>query len=102
VKVDKAPTTKPKSSRPKTRRRPRTLHNFELIYRGSFEAFDDIEAVLAKPGREDIFLGWQGGEYHLGFSREAPSFRDALVSAIVEVECLGLGLELVDMELMDD
>ena len=78
------------------------MHHFELVYRGSFDAFDDVEAVLGKPGREDIFLGWRGGVYRLGICREAPSFRDALVSALVEVECLGLGLELVDMELIDD
>ena len=58
--------------------------------------------MLAKPGREDVFLGWQGGRYHLGFCREAPTFHDALVSAIAEVQCLGLGLELVNMEFTDD
>lgn len=92
----------PKSPRPKVKKPLRLLHNFELIHRGSFDSYDDIWAELAKPGREDIFLGWQGGVYRLGFGREAPSFRDALLSAIAEVDCLGLGLELVKMELTDD
>jgi hypothetical protein len=76
----------------------KTTHTFELVYNGSFDSYDDIESVIILGGREDIFLGWQNGAYRLGFSKKAPSFRTALLSAIADVECLGLDLELVDVE----
>ena len=80
----------------------KSVHHFELVYRAPFEAYDDIEGAIAAAGRFDVFIGWSEGAYRLGFAREAPSFRAALISAIADVECLGLDLVLVDVELQDN
>ena len=46
-------------------------------------------------------IGVHCGRPYIAFSREAPSFRVALLSAIADVERAGVGIELVGVVMED-
>ncbi len=95
----KTTSTRPKRSpnqRPREPKRP--VFRFSLIYSGPTELTDEIENALLEAGCDDALLGIQGGRLFLDFAREAPSFRLALTSAIMDVEFACLGLELVRVD----
>lgn len=53
---------------------------------------------MFEAGCDDALLGMRAGEVTLGFAREAPSFREALLSAIADVEKAALPIRLVRVE----
>ena len=88
----------PKMSKAQPTRAGRTVHQFSLIFSGPTELTQELEDSLYEAGCSDALLGIQDGHVFLDFHREAPSFRIALMSAIADVECAGVGLELIRVE----
>ncbi len=73
-------------------------HNFTLVYCGVDDLTQDLWDPLFEAGCDDALLGMRAGEVTLGFAREAPSFREALLSAIADVEKAALPIRLVRVE----
>ena len=100
----RSPMAKPKRPRrlatSKDRRRPpQPTHDFTLVYPGSLEDLtDDGVDALYEAGCDDALVGSSEGFIRIHFDRESPSFRIALISAILDVERSGLNLELIRVE----
>ncbi len=62
------------------------------------ELSDKDADALYEAGCSDALVGSSGGEILIGFHREAPSFRIALMSAITDVERSGVDMELIRVE----
>ena len=73
-------------------------HKFALIFPPVDDLTGELLDALYEAGCDDATVGIQGGVLFLDFARSAPSFRMALMSAISDVECSGLGLELLRVE----
>jgi hypothetical protein len=71
---------------------------FTLRYLGVTELNRELEDALFEAGCDDALLGIQGGMIFLDFSRRASSFREALLSAIEDVEKAGMPIRLVRVE----
>lgn len=82
----------------KAARPQQATHRFSLLYSGVTELTNEVEDALYEQGCDDALIGIQHGFFFLDFTREAPTFRAALTSAIADVECSGLPLELVRVE----
>ncbi|CAN5605728.1 hypothetical protein BH23PLA1_BH23PLA1_42340 [soil metagenome] len=74
------------------------VYEFSLIFSGPSELTEEMENSIYEAGCSDTLLGIQNGEIFLDFHREAPSFQVALISAIMDVERAGIGLELIRVE----
>ena len=68
-------------------------YDFALILTGVPELTTDVEDGLFQAGCDDATLSMQYGSLYLDFSRAAPSLKDAILSAIrdVQVRCDGDG-----------
>ena len=73
-------------------------HQFSLIYPPVEVLTRELVDALFESGCDDATVGIQGGVLFLDFTRSAPSFRLALMSAILDVERSGLPLELLRVE----
>jgi hypothetical protein len=74
----------------------RKSFSFRLVFSGPSELFDELEKAVLDAGCDDALLGVVDGVPFLIFDREAPTFRDALLSAIEATQ--RAGLELVRVE----
>src|SRR4051794_37954463 len=74
-----------------------SLHRFTLILAGP-EATEEMAEALFIAGCDDATLGSCNGVISLDFSREAPSLREAVASAIADVGRADLGLQVVRVE----
>ena len=77
-------------------REARPTHTFTLVLAGVRELTDALEDTLFEAGCDDALLGTRDGVVYLDFDREAPSFREALLSAIAEVETAGFKVARVE------
>ena len=68
-------------------------YDFALILTGVSELSTAVEDGLFQAGCDDATLSMQYGSLYLEFSRTAPSLKDAILSAIrdVQVRCDGDG-----------
>jgi hypothetical protein len=64
-------------------------HSFTLHVAGISVAGDHYEDVLFEAGCDDALVGVAGGAIFLDFDREAPSFEEAVNSAVKNVEQAG-------------
>lgn len=71
---------------------------FTLIYSGPTELTQELEDAIFEAGCDDALLGIVEGRLILDFSRKAPSLREALFSAINDVERTGLPIRLTGFE----
>jgi len=95
------PRPKAALSTPKLNAKVRNEYEFGLAFRfdqGAEELDDAMVDALFEAGCDDALVAVRSGEPYITFSREAPSFRVALFSAIADVERSGVGLELVRVE----
>lgn len=95
------PRPKAARSTPKLNAKVRNEYEFGLAFRfdqGVEELDDAMVDALFEAGCDDALVAVRCGEPYITFSREAPSFRVALFSAIADVERSGVGLELVRVE----
>ncbi len=73
--------------------------NFTLDFAGEFEEItQELEDAVFEAGCDDSLISLSNCVLRIGFSREAPSYRIALYSAIADIERTGLGLELAAVE----
>lgn len=73
-------------------------YDFTLLLDGSREITDDIERALDEAGCDDATLSQRSGRLHLTFSRLAPSMKDAIVSALLDVVKAGVGLTVIRVD----
>ena len=70
-------------------------YEFTLIYDGPTELTDELENAIFEAGCGDALLSIIDGQMVLDFNREAPSLREALSSAIDDLERTGLPIRLI-------
>jgi hypothetical protein len=70
--------------------------NFVLILEGFNELNREVEDRLYEAGCDDALLGMRGATPFLEFDREAKSIREAVVSAIRDVESAGYAVVAVE------
>ncbi len=73
-------------------------HPFTLILSGIAELSEDVCDALFEAGCADALMGIRDGVVFLDFDREASSFREAVLSAIAEVESAGIGVMVLRVE----
>jgi hypothetical protein len=76
-------------------------HRFSLLYTGVEDLTDEFANAMYEAGCDDASIGIQDGFFFADFGRVAPSFRDALISAIEDIERVGQPLRLVRVEPLD-
>lgn len=84
---------KPKTANP----RP-SEYDFALIVGGVRDLDERAENALFESGCEDATLSMQYGRLYIEFSRGAASLKDAVLSAIRDVRCAGLGAEVLRVD----
>ncbi len=76
-------------------------HEFMLIYAGVEDYTDELADALYEAGCGDALIGMRDGLFFASFARDAPTFREALISAIEDIERAGQPLRLVRVEPLD-
>jgi hypothetical protein len=76
-------------------------YRFTLILSGISDLSEPVRDALFESGCDDALLGMRDGKVFLDFDRKAASFRDALLSAITDVESSGLEAQVVRVEPLD-
>jgi hypothetical protein len=72
--------------------------SFTLVLSGVRALTDEVTDALFQAGCDDALVGMRDGAIYLDFDREAASFRDAVLSAIADVEKAGLGARVIRVE----
>jgi hypothetical protein len=75
---------------------PHETHEFTLILSGVSESTEEMANAVYEAGCDDASLASREGVVFLGFDREAPSFRDAVLSAIRDVRMAGYQVARVE------
>jgi hypothetical protein len=75
-----------------------TSHAFTLVLGGASSLTRELQDALFESGCDDALLGIRDGVVFLDFDRQATSFRDALLSAIADVERAAAGVSVVRVE----
>jgi predicted DNA-binding transcriptional regulator AlpA len=70
-------------------------YTFQLILSGISEPDDNIEDALYESGCDDALLYFKNSISFLEFDRKAGSIRQAIISAIKDVENAGIGVKVV-------
>jgi hypothetical protein len=77
---------------------PMQAYPFTLILSRVREITAGVEDALFEAGCDDALLGERDGVVFLDFKREAPSVREAVLSAIADVEKAGIGAQVARVE----
>jgi hypothetical protein len=70
-------------------------HEFELLLAGVDELDDDVANALFEAGCDDGSPAQCDREVRIGFTREAPTMKQAILSAIADVHRAGIGARVV-------
>lgn len=73
---------------------PQLEHEFTLILSGIDDLNDDLLDALYESGCDDALVGMREQVAFADFCREAPSFEEAVASAIRDVSNAGIRAEL--------
>jgi hypothetical protein len=73
-------------------------YDFTLELTGIEDIRDDAADRLYESGCDDALLGQRSGRVYLSFAREAPSLREAIRSAVEDVNAAGFGVLRVESE----
>src|SRR5262249_29482712 len=73
-------------------------HDFRLILDGVDDLDPRIVDALYEAGCDDGTIGSRAGVVSIGFTRSAPTMREAIASAIRDVERAGIGARVVRVE----
>jgi len=73
-------------------------HKFTLILSGMSDLAPELANALYEATNGDIECNMRDGIAFLEFERTAPTLRDAITSAIANVEGAGLGVRVVRVE----
>jgi hypothetical protein len=71
---------------------------FTLVLSGVTEVTTEVEGALFEAGCDDALVLSRDGVVYLDFDRERPSFREAVLSAITDVEQADIGAKVVRIE----
>jgi hypothetical protein len=74
------------------------MHGFTLILDGVPDLTEEVANRLFEAGCDDALPLWRDGIVSLGFDRTAPSLREAITSAIRDIESAGVGARVVRVE----
>jgi hypothetical protein len=75
--------------------------NFTLVLDGITELTSEVENALYEGGCDDGTLGFQCGRPYMTFSRTAPNFAEAILSAVRDVEKAVPGLDVLRVDYCD-
>jgi len=78
--------------------RNKRKYNFILILSGIADLDESIEDGLFEAGCDDATLSYHNQAAYLEFDREADNLKDAVLSAIKDVEGSGLGIKVISIE----
>lgn len=73
-------------------------HQFTLVLAGVSELSPELSDALYQAAKGDIELNMCEGVAYLEFRRGAPTLRDAITSAIRDVEAANVGVRVVRVE----
>lgn len=73
-------------------------HRFTLVLSGVSELTPELADTLYEVTHGDIEFNMRNGLAYLEFDRSAPTLRDAVTTAIAQVEQAGVGLRVVRVE----
>lgn len=76
-------------------------HEFTLILGGVEDLTREVVDALYEAGCDDGLVGRQFGRVHITFAREAPSLKDAILSAIRDVMRAGVGADVLRVDTCD-
>lgn len=76
-------------------------HEFTLILGGVEDLTREVVDALSEAGCDDGLVGRQFGRVHITFAREAPSLKDAILSAIRDVRRAGIGARVLRVDTCD-
>jgi hypothetical protein len=71
------------------------IYHFEFRLDGIDDVTDEVADRLFEAGCDDATPGRSNGEILIGFSRSAPSIKQAILSAIADVHRAGIGARVV-------
>lgn len=77
------------------------IYEFTLVLEASRGLNANLEDAMFEAGCDDGLLSFRGGIGYLEFDREAESLETAIISAINQVESIGLGLKVKRVEPSD-
>jgi len=72
--------------------------NFTLVVSGANEETDGLEDALFNAGCDDALIYFKNGVTYLEFDRTASDMKDAILSAISQVESTRLGIKVIRVE----
>jgi hypothetical protein len=75
-----------------------TVHSFTLVLQGVAEVTDRVEDALFEAGCDDALLASRNGVVFLEFDRKAPSFQEAVRTAVGDVHKAGIGATVARVE----
>lgn len=73
-------------------------HDFTLILEGAHSISQELEDAIFNAGCDDATISVRSGRLFITFSREAPTLREAIVSAIRAVRGCGQGLRVLRVD----
>ena len=73
-------------------------YTFTLVLSGFIELSEDVEDRLFESGCDDALLSFRDGVPYLDFDREEESLREAILSAIHDVEGADIGARVIRVE----
>jgi hypothetical protein len=71
---------------------------FTLVLSGVRALTAEVEDALFESGCDDALLGTRDGTVYLDFDRQASSFREAILSAVADVEGAGIAAQVARVE----
>jgi hypothetical protein len=97
------PTNKKKNSSVKTVQPMAcaTEHEFILILSGVPALTSEVEGALFEAGCDDATIGMHSGRMAIDFTRSAPTLKDAVLSAIQDVQAAKIGARIVRVDNCD-
>ena len=73
-------------------------HEFTLVVHGIPDLTSAVMDALFEAGCDDATVMMTGGRVYIGFDREAPTMKDAVVGAIRDVQKANIGARILRVE----
>lgn len=83
----------------KTRKKRDQEHEFTLVLTGISDLTQEVEDALYEAGCKDALLSIRCGRPFLTFARNAPSLKDALLTAIRDVKIANAGVDVLRVDI---
>lgn len=73
-------------------------YDFTLVVTGITELTPDVQDALFEAGCDDATISVRAGRVYLAFSRNSPSFKDAILTAIQDVKSARAGADVLRVD----